>query len=163
MNLVSCSKETINELTNEIKLLQKYRNRLSIVNEGSKAICEGIYTKMRNAYKINPQSGAYGNLITDLPKLYGQLKLIAYTETAKKYMTNGLTMIRLVCSRRDSTARRMVFDDPKRISEIAIHRTSKKYKKIGSGVIYYNNPQELMVQLELLGGSILAGNDGVID
>ena len=34
-------------------------------------------------------------------------------------------------------------------------------KKIGSGVVYYKNPADLLDRLELLGGSILAGNNGV--
>ena len=57
----------------------------------------------------------------------------------------------------------MVFDDLNRISEIPIHRTSNKYKKMGSRVVYYNNPDDLMSRLELLGGNIIAGNDGVKD
>ena len=55
----------------------------------------------------------------------------------------------------------MVFGDLNRISDIPIHRTSNKYKKIGSGVVYYNNPVDLLDRLELLGGSILAGNNCV--
>ena len=55
----------------------------------------------------------------------------------------------------------MVFDELNRISDIPIHRTSNKYKKIGSGVVYYNNVADLLDRLELLGGSILAGNNGV--
>ena len=40
----------------------------------------------------------------------------------------------------------------------------KLYKtKSGSGMIYYNNPHQLLDRLELLGGSILAGNNGVIN
>ena len=39
----------------------------------------------------------------------------------------------------------------------------KLYKeKSGSGMIYFNNPNNLLKRLELLGGSILAGNNGVI-
>ena len=34
-------------------------------------------------------------------------------------------------------------------------------KKIGAGVVYYNNPADLLDRLELLGGSILAANNGV--
>ena len=34
--------------------------------------------------------------------------------------------------------------------------------KIGEGMIYFNNPHQLLDRLELLGGSILAGNNGVI-
>ena len=52
--------------------------------------------------------------------------------------------------------------------------TLKKYKntlnnyfktieyKIGQGNVYFNNPHQLLDRLELLGGSILAGNNGVI-
>jgi len=32
----------------------------------------------------------------------------------------------------------------------------------GSGIFYFNNPHQLLDRLELLGGSILAGNNGVI-
>lgn len=54
-----------------------------------------------------------------------------------------------------------LFNDLNRISEIPIHRTSNKYKKIRSGVMYYNNPPDLLSCLELPGGSIMAGNDAV--
>ena len=35
--------------------------------------------------------------------------------------------------------------------------------KSGSGMIYFNNPHQLLHRLELLGGSIMAGNNGVIN
>ena len=35
--------------------------------------------------------------------------------------------------------------------------------KSGSGMIYFKDPQQLLHRLELLGGSILAGNNGVIN
>ena len=38
---------------------------------------------------------------------------------------------------------------------------SLKYK-VGEGIVYFNNPHQLLDRLELLGGSILAGNNGVI-
>lgn len=39
----------------------------------------------------------------------------------------------------------------------------KEYKqKSGSGIFYFNNPTQLLNRLELLGGLILAGNNGVI-
>ena len=55
----------------------------------------------------------------------------------------------------------MVFDELNRISDILIHRTSYKYKKIGSSVVYYNNATDLLDRLELLGESALTGNNGV--
>ena len=55
----------------------------------------------------------------------------------------------------------------KKYNTLSIYATNlsnlKYYKtKSGSGMIYFNNPQELLKRLELLGGSILAGNNGVI-
>ena len=38
----------------------------------------------------------------------------------------------------------------------------KKKKKTGSGILHFNNPYQLLDRLELLSGSILAGNNGVI-
>ena len=35
--------------------------------------------------------------------------------------------------------------------------------KSGSGIIYFKDPQQLLHRLELLGGSIMAGNNGVIN
>ena len=55
----------------------------------------------------------------------------------------------------------MIFNDLNTLSEIPINRTSNKYKRLGSGVIYYNNKDDLHDRLELLGGSILSGNDAV--
>ena len=54
---------------------------------------------------------------------------------------------------------RSVFHDLNRLSKIPIHRTSKKYSKFGSGVVYYNDPQDLLSRLEIFGGSMSAGND----
>ena len=35
-------------------------------------------------------------------------------------------------------------------------------EKTGTGILHFNNPLQLLDRLELLGGSILAGNNGVI-
>ena len=37
----------------------------------------------------------------------------------------------------------------------------KYAKKSGQGIIHFNNPQQLVKRLELLAGSIVAGNNGV--
>ena len=102
-----------------------------------------------------------------MPKLYGQLKLIAHKDGKKVYDkqvdfdTLDLLTKRFNSKKKYSPLSKMVFDDLNRISDIPIHRTSNKYKKIGSGVVYYNNPADLLDRLQLLGGSILAGNNGV--
>lgn len=125
----------------------------------------GIYTQpKRNAYKIS-QRGQYGGLVIDLPKLYGHLNVVAHKNGQKVYdkqadfdtldlLTKGFNS-----KKKYSELARSVFNDLNRLSEIPIHRTSKKYSKLGSGVVYYNNPQDLLSRLELLGGSMSAGND----
>ena len=45
----------------------------------------------------------------------------------------------------------------KNLSDLKLYKT-----KSGSGMIYFNNPHQLLKRLELLSGSILAGNNGVI-
>ena len=40
--------------------------------------------------------------------------------------------------------------------------TLKLQVQEGEGIFYFNNPHQLLNRLELLGGSILAGNNGVI-
>ena len=161
------NEKQIDELTNEIKSVQKYRQRISVIPEGLKTLGSGIYTqKKRNAYKVS-QNGQYGGLVIDLPKLFGNLKVIAHKNGQKVYDkqadfdTIDLLTKRFNSKKKYSNLSRMIFDELNQLSEIPIHRTSNKFKKMGSGVIYYNNPNDLLDRMELLGGSILAGNDGV--
>ena len=164
------NKDQIAEYDEGIEIIRKYRQRIGILEEGTKTlkVGKGIYTqKKKNAYKINPNTGVYGIVTIDVPRLYGQLKLIAHKDGKKVYDkqvdfdTLDLLTKRFNSKKKYSPLSKMVFDDLNRISDIPIHRTSNKYKKIGSGVVYYNNPVDLLDRLELLGGSILAGNNGV--
>ena len=63
--------------------------------------------------------------------------------------------------------REETLDYIKNFNILSIYATNlsnlKYYKtKSGSGIVYFNNPHQLLDRLELLGGSILAGNNGVI-
>ena len=124
------NKEQIDELTNEIKSVQKYRQRISVIPEGLKTLGSGIYTqKKRNAYKIS-QNGQYGGLIIDLPKLYGHLKVIAHKNGQKVYDkqadfdTIDLLTKRFNSKKKYSDLSKMIFNELNQISEIPIHRTS---------------------------------------
>ena len=160
--------DQIDILTKEIKILQKYKNRINLIPEGLKTVGKGLYTqKKRNAYKVNPKNGQCGGLIIDLPKLFGQLRMVAHKDGKKVYDkqadfdTIDLFTKRFNSRKNYSPLSRSIFNDINTLSEIPIHRTSNKFKKLDSGVVYYNNPEDLSSRLELLGGSILAGNDGV--
>ena len=152
----------------ELKTLKKYRETITDLLTSFNYIPqtgEGIYTqKKRNAYKIS-QKGQYGGLVIDLPKLHGELKVIAHKNGPKVYDkqadfdTLDLLTKRFNNKKNYSELARSVFSDLNRLSKIPIHRTSKKYSKLGSGAVYYNNPKDLLSWLELLGGSMSAGNN----
>ena len=160
------NKYKIEELNKDIELIQKYRNRIKIIPEGKKTIGTGHTQPKRNAYKIS-SGGKYGNLIIDVPKLMGQLHLVAKKDSNKvldkkvDFDTIDLLTKRFNSKKKYSNLSKMVFNELNKLSEIPIHRSSKKYSKIGSGIIYYNDVNDLIDRMELLGGSIMAGNDGV--
>ena len=162
------NKDKIDKIDEDIKLLQKYRGRIKIIPEGMKTIKKGSgYTQpKRNAYKIS-SSGKYGGLMIDIPKLMGQLRLVA-TKDKRKVMdkkvdfdTIDLLTKRFNSKKKYSDIAKMVFVELNQLSEIPIHKSSKKFKKLGSGVVYFNDANDLIDRMELLGGSILAGNNGV--
>ena len=160
--------DQIAEITKDIKLIQKYRSRIGIIPEGKETIGKGYTQPKRNAYKIS-SGGQYGNLIIDIPRLMGQLHLVANkngnTVLDKKvdFDTIDLLTKRFNSKKNYSDLSKMVFNQLNKLSEIPIHKSSKKFSKIGNGVVYYNDTNDLINRLELLGGSILAGNNGVKD
>ena len=159
------NKDQIDEITKDINLLQKYRNRIKIIPEGKKTIGTGYTQPKRNAYKIS-SGGKYGNLMIDVPKLMGQLHLVAKKDGEKvldkkvDFDTLDLLTKRFNSKKKYSDLSKMVFNQLNKLSEIPIHRSSKKFSKIGSGIVYYNDTNDLIDRMELLGGSIMAGNDG---
>ena len=159
------NKDKIDELTKAIKLIQKYRNRIKIIPEGKKTIGTGYTQTKRNAYKIS-SGGQYVNLIIDVPKLMRQLRLVAKKDGNKvldkkvDFDTIDLLTKRFNSKKKYTDLSKMIFNQLNELSEIPIHRSSKKYSKIGSGVFYYNDTNDLLDRMGLLGGSIMAGNDG---
>ena len=74
-------------------------------------------------------------LVIDLPKLYGHLKVVAHKNGLKVYDkqadfdTLDLLTKRFNNKKKYSELARSVFNDLNRLSEIPIHRTSKKVFK----------------------------------
>ena len=90
----------IEQLTNDIKTIQKYQKRINVFPEGLQTIGKGVKYKQpkRNAYKI--KDGGYGGLVIDLPKLFNEMKVFAYRggklmyqSDADKSLVNLLTKI----------------------------------------------------------------------
>lgn len=149
----------------ESKALSDYLKLVKARKLGITQKASGIYTQPKRVVCKISQRGQYGGLVIDLPKLYGHLNVVAHKNGQKVYDkqadfdTLDLLTKRFNSKKKYSELARSVFNDLNRLSEIPIHRTSKKYSKLGSGVVYYNNPQDLLSRLELLGGSMSAGND----
>ena len=125
------------DVTKQVVPYAEQVQRLAL-QKGTKTlkVGKGIYTqKKRNAYKINLQTGVYGNVNIDVPKLHGQLTLIAHKDGKKVYEmqvdfdTFDLLTKRFNSKKKYSPLSKMVFDELNRISDIPIHRTSNKYKK----------------------------------
>ena len=162
------NKDKIAKYDEEIATIKKYRQRIGFIEEGRKTLKtgSGYNQPKRNAYKIN-QYGQYGGLMIDIPKLMGQLRLIASKDGQKvldkkvDFDTIDLLTKRFNSKKKYSDIAKMVFNELNQLSEIPIHKTSNKFKKIGSGVVYFNNINDLLDRMELLGGSILAGNNSV--
>ena len=120
--------------------------------------------RKRNAYKIG-RGSSYGNLTIDLPKLLSQLKLIAHKNGSKVYDkvvdfdTIDLLSKRFNSRNNYSNLSKKVFEELNSLSEMPIHKTSVKYQKIGSGVKFFSDSNDLITSMELLVREMNAGND----
>ena len=120
----------------------------------------------RNAYKISNSS--YGNLSVDVPKLKNEMKLnvrrggkIIYQADADKSLVDLLTK-RFNPKKSYSMNAVKIFNDLNLLANLPKHPSSGKSKLIGSGVVYYNNPNELAERMKILVGSIAAGNNSPV-
>ena len=157
--------EKIEQLTNDLKTIQKYRKRISVIPEGLKTVGSGGRYKQpkRQAYKI--QDGGYGGLAIDLPRLFNEMKLkvfrggkLLYEADADKSLINLLTKRYNPKTKYSINAVR-IFNDLNTLSNMPKHRSSGKSRMVGSSVTYYNNANELADRMKILIGSIVAGNN----
>ena len=159
-NLKKIEKTTYERNKRELPYFKDYLKRLELIKISPKYMEGTGYTQQkRNAYKIS-SGGKYGNLMIDIPKLMGQLHLVAKKDGEKvldkkvDFDTLDLLTKRFNSKKKYSDLSKMVFNQLNQLSEIPIHRTSKKFSKLGSGVVYYNDVNDLIDRMELLGGSI---------
>ena len=120
----------------------------------------------RNAYKISDSS--FGNLSVDVPKLKNEMKLnvfrggkTVYHADADKSLVDLLTK-RFNPKRSYSLNAVKLFNDLNLLANLPKHPSSGKSKLLGSGVVYYNDPNELAERMKILVGAIAAGNNSPV-
>ena len=160
--------EKIEQLTNEIKTIQKYQKRISVIPDGLQTIGKGVKYKQpkRNAYKI--QDGGYGGLVIDLPKLFNEMKVFAYRGGKLMYQSDAdKSLVNLLTKRFNPKTKYSInavriFNDLNTLANMPKHKSSGKSRMIGSSVSYYNNANELVDRMKILIGSIAAGNNSPV-
>ena len=169
----------IDSLTNDIKLIQKYRTRIKLLDEGQPLLSPSFtgsgvrkYKQPhRNAYKIN-KAGKYGDLMFNVPRLINEKVIeavkggsIVYEQPADKSLIDLLTK-RYNPRKAYSSKAIQIFQDLTKFANMPKHRTSGKSKLLKSqpmrgGQIYYTSPEDLMKRLTLLTGTRAAGNTNI--
>ena len=152
-------------------ILNRYLQTIANVSDVSLYVKKGSGIRKykqpkRNAYKISDSS--YGNLSVDVPRLMNEMKLnvfrggkIIYQADADKSLVDLLTK-RFNPRRSYSLNAVKIFNDLNLLANLPRHPSSGKSKLLGSGVVYYNDPNELAERMKILVGSMAAGNNSPV-
>ena len=170
----------IENITNDIKLIQKYRSRIKLLDEGQSLLSPSFTgsgarkQSKRNAYKIDRVSGQYGGLMINVPRLMNEMVVeavkggsIVYEQPADKSLVDLLTK-KYKPNGKYSSKAIQIFQDLTRLANMPKQRSSGKKKllqlrnhevpSLQGGQIYYTSPEDLMKRLTLLTGTRAAGN-----
>ena len=131
----------------------------------------------RNAYKIqnshfsSPESPSvwhYGGLLVDYPKLMNNMLLDVYKNDKLVYQDKvDKSLIDLLTKRYNPKTKYSInavriFNDLNLLANMAKHKSSKKSNMIGSSLVNSSNPNKLAKRLEIIVGSLNAGNNSRI-
>ena len=163
---------TKNESNEKVRdILNRYLQTIANVSDVPLYIKKGTGIRKykqpkRNAYKISDSS--YGNLSVNVPRLMNEMKLnvfrggkIIYQADADKSLVDLLTK-RFNPRRSYSMNAVKIFNDLNLLANLPRHPSSGKSKLLGSGVVYYNDPNELAERMKILVGSMAAGNNSPV-
>ena len=121
----------------------------------------------RNAYKI--QNSNFGGLLVDYPKLLNNMLLDVYKDNKLVYQDKAdKSLIDLLTKRYNPKTKysidaERIFNDLNLLSNMAKHKSSKKSNMIGSSLfVDASDPNKLAKRLEIIVGSIRAGNNSRI-
>ena len=152
-------------------ILNRYLQTIANVSDVSLYVKKGSGIRKykqpkRNAYKISDSS--FGNLSVDVPRLMNEMKLnvfrggkLIYHADADKSLVDLLTK-RFNPRRSYSLNAVKIFNDLNLLANLPRHPSSGKSKLLGSGVVYYNDPNELAERMKILVGSMAAGNNSPV-
>ena len=128
----------------------------------------------RNAYKIqnssnrSPSVWHYGGLLVDYPKLMNNMLLDVYKDNKLVYQDKAdRSLIDLLTKRYNPKTKYSIdavriFNDLNLLTNMAKHKSSKKSNMIGSSLVDRSNPNKLAKRLEIIVGSLNAGNNSRI-
>ena len=162
--------KTLEHETNQIeKIKVKLNSILNLLKqEGSGLKVQILQQPKRQSYKIT-KDGRYGNLNIDINQLFGFNRLIAMKglEVVVDEMVDN-DFIELITKRYNprktySVKTENLFKHLTKMSGLPMHKTSSKFVKIikpneDSTIEYYNDPIELLNELEIITGSLKSGN-----
>ena len=136
----------------------------AVIGKGNKGT--GFQTS-RHPYKM-PKDGKYGKLTIDVPQLVEKHRLLAKEAGVvlldEKVDSDFIDLIskRYDTKKKYSNLSKVVFKTLTDLSGLENKKRSKKFKNIIKGgciPTFYNDPEDLLSLLELIIGSIDAGND----
>ena len=153
-------------------ILNRYLQTIANVSDVSLYVKKGSGIRKykqpkRNAYKIS--GSAYGNLSVDVPRLMNEMKLNVFSAGENSFITLMRINPLLICSPKRFNPRKKyslnavkIFNDLNLLANLPRHPSSGKSKLLGSGVVYYNDPNELAERMKILVGSMAAGNNSPV-
>ena len=175
------------ELERKKQTLDKYKTFIvdNIRYNAYKSKGEGIrkYKQpKRNAYKIqnsakpslegssnrSPSVWHYGGLLVDYPKLMNNMLLDVYKDNKLVYQDKAdRSLIDLLTKRYNPKTKYSIdavriFNDLNLLTNMAKHKSSKKSNMIGSSLVDGSDPNKLAKRLEIIVGSLNAGNNSRI-
>ena len=128
----------------------------------------------RNAYRIQNSSNSspsvwhYGGLLVDYPKLMNNMLLDVYKDNKLVYQDKAdRSLIDLLTKRYNPKTKYSIdavriFNDLNLLTNMAKHKSSKKSNMIGSSLVDGSDPNKLAKRLEIIVGSLNAGNNSRI-
>ena len=128
----------------------------------------------RNAYKIqnssnrSPSVWHYGGLLVDYPKLMNNMLLDVYKDNKLVYQDKAdRSLIDLLTKRYNPKTKYSInavriFNDLNLLTNMAKHKSSKKSNMNGSSIVDRSDPNKLAKRLEIIVGSLNAGNNSRI-